>query len=164
MFGSAYAQPSFTIGLGINKGVFAAEGKEKNNDEAGSLQSTTTEYGAFEDSYPSIYVEVGNDVGSIGISLQDDLDTPQNVNERGAGPSDDTSPTSKVSGSFEDVITVYGLVNMPFNLYAKAGVVMGDIISNETQKSGNTYGNADLEGYVIGFGYQHEAAQANIRF
>ena len=164
MFGSAYAQPSFTIGLGMNQGVFAAEGKETNNDEGGSVQSTTTEYGAFKDSYPSLYLEVGNDQASIGIALQNDLDTPQNINERGAGPSNDSNPTSKVSGSFEDVITVYGLVNMPYNLYAKAGIVMGDIISNETQKSGNSYGNADLDGYVIGFGYQHEADQANIRF
>lgn len=153
----------FTIGLGLNKGVFAAEGVEKNNDESGSLAATTKEYGAFEDSYPSIYVEVGNDIGSLGIALQNDIDTPQNVNERGAAPSNDADPTSKVAASFEDVFTIYGLINMPFNMYAKAGFVTGDIISNETQKSGNKYGNADLEGYVLGFGYQHEAEQVNFR-
>ena len=38
---SAYAQPSFTLGVGLNKGVFAAEGKEDNFDESGSLNSTT---------------------------------------------------------------------------------------------------------------------------
>ena len=35
---SAYAQPSFTLGVGLNKGVFAAEGKEDNFDESGSLK------------------------------------------------------------------------------------------------------------------------------
>ena len=38
MIGSAYAQPSFTIGLGLNKGVFAAEGREENFDESGLLK------------------------------------------------------------------------------------------------------------------------------
>ena len=161
---SAYAQPSFTLGVGLNKGVFAAEGKEDNFDESGSLASTTVEYGAFEDTYASIYVEMGNEVGSIGLSYQGDVSTPQNVNERGAGPSNDSDPTSKVQVDFEDVITLYGLVNLPMNTYLKAGIVQGDIGINETQKSGNTYADKDLEGYVIGFGYQHEADAANVRF
>ena len=163
-FGSALAQPSFTIGLGLNKGVFAAEGREDNFDESGSLASQTVEYGAFEDTYASVYVEMGNEIGSIGLAYQGDVSTPTNVNERGAGPSDDSDPTSKVSASFDDVITVYGLVNLPMNLYLKAGIVQGDIGVNETQKSGNTYSDQDLEGYVIGFGYQHEADAANVRF
>ena len=158
MIGSAYAQPSYTIGLALNKGVFAAEGKEDNFDESGSLKTTTVEYGAFEDTYASIYLEMGNEVGSIGVSYQDDVSTPTNVNE------DDNSATSTVSASFDDVITVYGLINLPMNTYLKAGIVQGDIAVNETQKSGNTYKDQDLEGYVFGVGYQHEADAANIRF
>jgi len=161
--GSAYAQPSYTIGIGFNKGVFAAEGKEDNFSETGSLASTTTEYGAFEDSYASIYVEVGNETGSIGLAYQDDVSTPTNVNEVGGMPSSN-SATSKVSADFSGVITLYGLVNLPMNTYLKAGIVQGDIAVNETQKSGNTYKDQDLEGYVLGFGYQHEADAANIRF
>ena len=74
------------------------------------------------------------------------------------------SATSKVSADFSGVITFYGLVNLPMNTYLKAGIVQGDIAVNETQKSGNTYKDQDLEGYVLGFGYQHEADAANIRF
>ena len=48
MIGSAYAQPSFTIGLGLNKGVFAAEGREENFDESGTLKTVTEEYGALK--------------------------------------------------------------------------------------------------------------------
>ena len=157
-FTSSNAQPTFTVGLGFNKGVFAAEGKEDNFDESGSLKTTTVEYGAFEDTYASIYLEMGNEVGSIGVSYQDDVSTPTNVNE------DDNSATSTVSASFDDVITVYGLINLPMNTYLKAGIVQGDIAVNETQKSGNTYKDQDLEGYVFGVGYQHEADAANIRF
>ena len=131
---SAYAQPSFTLGVGLNKGVFAAEGKEDNFDEGGSLATTTVEYGAFEDTYASIYLEMGNEVGSIGLSYQDDVSTPTNVNEVGGLPGDN-SATSTVSASFDDVITVYGLINLPMNTYLKAGIVQGDIAVNETQKS-----------------------------
>ena len=163
MIGSAYAQPSYTIGLALNKGVFAAEGREENFDEGGTLKTVTEEYGAFEDSYASIYVEMGNEVGSIGLAYQDDVSTPTNVNEVGGLPGSN-SATSTVSADFSGVITFYGLVNLPMNTYLKAGIVQGDIAINETQKSGNTYKDQDLEGYVLGFGYQHEADAANVRF
>ena len=158
---TALAQPSMTIGVGLNKGVFAAEGKEENFVD-GSLGTTTVEYGAFEDTYGSIYVEFGNETASIGLSYQGDVSTPTNVNEVGGAGSQGT-PTSTVSADFEDVITLYGLVMLPMDLYLKAGIVNGDIQVNEVQKSGNTYPDQDLEGYVVGLGVQKEASGANIR-
>ena len=160
---SVLAQPSVTVGLGINQGVFAAEGSERNFDESGSLKTTTTEYGAFVDSYASVYVEMGNDTASLGLSYQGEVATPTNVNEVGGAPSTN-SATSRVSAEFESVYTVYGLVKLPMNIYAKGGIVRGDIVVNETQKSGNTYKDQDLEGYVLGFGYEHEADAVNVRF
>ena len=116
--GSALAQPSFTVGLGLNHGVFAGEGVERNFND-GTLNTVTKEYGAFVDSYPSIYVEMGNDMGSIGLSYQGDVSTPTNVNEAngdlGGGDANNTS----VSVDFATVYTLYGLVNLPLNLYAK---------------------------------------------
>ena len=158
---TALAQPSMTVGVGLNKGVFAAEGKEENFVD-GSLGTTTVEYGAFEDSYGSIYVEFGNETASIGLSYQDDVSTPTNVNEVG-GAGEQGTPTSTVSADFQDVLTLYGLVMLPKDFYLKAGIVDGDIQVNEVQKSGNTYADQDLEGYVLGFGVQKEASGANIR-
>ena len=158
---TALAQPSMTVGVGLNKGVFAAEGKEENFVD-GSLGTTTVEYGAFEDSYGSIYVEFGNETASIGLSYQDDVSTPTNVNEVG-GAGEQSTPTSTVSAKFQDVLTLYGLVMLPKDFYLKAGIVDGDIQVNEVQKSGNTYADQDLEGYVLGFGVQKEASGANIR-
>ena len=162
--GSALAQPSFTVGLGLNHGVFAGEGSERNFDESGSLKSTTTEYGAFVDSYPSVYVEIGNEVGSIGLSYQGDATTPTNINESNGNDGGSSTATTTVSADFESVTTIYGLINLPLNMYAKAGYVQGDIVLNETQRSGNTYADQDLTGYVLGLGYQHEADAANVRF
>ena len=165
-FGSAIAQPSFTVGLGLNHGVFAGEGREENFDESGSLKSVTEEYGAFTDSFASVYVEMGNETGSIGLSYQGDTSTPRNINEANgpAAVAGENKINTSVSVDFSSVITLYGMVNLPLNLYAKAGYVQGDIEINETQRSGNTYADQDLEGYVLGFGYQHSADAANVRF
>ena len=98
------------------------------------------------------------------IAYQDDVSTPTNVNEANGDDGGTTTATSTVSADFSGVITVYGLVKLPMNTYVKAGIVQGDIAINETQRSGNTYKDQDLEGYVLGFGYQHEADAANVRF
>lgn len=163
--GTAYAQPSLTIGLGYNKGVFAAEGLESNFDEGGTLRSSTKEYGAFEDDFASLYVEMGNDAGSIGLSIQSDVSTPTNVNEANNDRGGDDTATTTVSADFDEVITLYGLVNLPFaGAYIKAGLVQGDISINEAQRSGNKYADQDLEGYVIGFGVQKDLDAASVRF
>ena len=167
-FSNSFAMPTATIGLGINQGVFAAEGKEKNfsgnegSGSAGVLDTTTVEYGAFEDIYPSIYIEGGNETFSLGVSFQADIETPKNINE--ANMPGTGTDTSQVSAEFQDVLTFYGLVRLPYNLYAKAGIVQGDIIINETQRSGNTYPDQDLDGYVVGFGYEHDVNGLGVRF
>lgn len=161
-FGSALAQPSFTIGLGLNHGVFAGEGREENFND-GSLNTVTEEYGAFTDSFASVYVEMGNEVGAIGISYQGEASTPTNINEANGDTGSGVQNNTEVSVDFSSVTTLYGLVNLPMNMYAKVGIVSGDIEINETLRSGNSYADRDLEGYVAGFGYQHEADAANIR-
>ena len=160
---SVLAQPSFTIGVGLNQGVFAAEGKEENFDESGSLKTQTSEYGAFADSYASLYVEMGNETASLGLSYQGDVATPTNINETNGNDGGSSTATSTVSAEFESVYTLYGLVKLPMNIYVKGGIVFGDIVVNETQRSGNTYKDQDLEGYVLGLGYEHEVEAANIR-
>ena len=161
-FGSALAQPSFTVGLGLNHGVFAGEGREENFND-GSLNTVTEEYGAFTDSFASVYVEVGNEVAAIGISYQGEASTPTNINEANGDTGSGVQNNTEVSVDFSSVTTLYGLVNLPMNMYAKVGIVSGDIEINETLRSGNSYADQDLEGYVAGFGYQHEADAANIR-
>ena len=163
-FGTALAQPSFTIGLGLNHGAFAGEGREENFNE-GTLNTVTEEYGAFKDTFASIYAEMGNDVGSLGLSYQGDVATPTNVNEKnGPDVSGETLANTSVSVDFSSVITIYGMINLPLNTYLKAGYVEGDIVINENQRSGNTYADRDLKGYVAGFGYQHEVDAVNVRF
>ena len=145
----------YTVGLGYNQSVFAAEGKEESYTETGTLGETTKEYGAFEETYGSVLAEVGNETGAFGIQYHDTFKTPKNVNEAN-GPAVTGKNTSEVSAEFEHYIQIYGLVRLPIlGMYAKAGLSHADVIVNEQQRSGNTYPNTTIEGYLLGFGFQH---------
>mgnify|MGYP003956178843 CR=1 FL=1 len=166
-FGSAQAV-DVSVGISMNQSVFAATGKEDNYSETGASGGSivTEEYGAFKDSYPSIFVEVGlNESFSIGLSAQSEFGTPENTNERctshkaNCNSAGETTPTSKVSADFESYFTVYGKVNIPLGgLYVKGGLSRVDITVNETQASGNTYPDTDTTGYMVAIGYQFDAA------
>ena len=152
-FSSAQAV-EVTIGAAYNIGVFAAEGKEENYARASnSIDTTTVEYGAFDDSYASVLLEVGNEMGAVGLSWSETLETPNNVNE--AGTPNASTNTSSVNVEFENYVQLYVLARLPLNLYARVGYAESDVLTNETQKSGNTYNDTSIEGYVVGLGYQH---------
>ena len=155
-FGTAQAVDlSFSVGVGMNQSVFAATGKEDNYNETGGAMITTEEYGAFEDTYPSAFVEVNlGDVLSIGASAQGDFSTPTNINDAG---SHSTTAKSTVSVDFEQYFNAYVKVNVPLGgTYIRAGLSRVDIKTKETQGSGNSYPDTDTSGHMVAIGYQHE--------
>jgi len=155
-FSSAQAI-EFTIGAGYNLGVFAAEGKEENYARASnSIDETTVEYGAFDDSYASVLLEMGNEMGAIGLAWHETLQTPSNVNEAGwTGAA--AGNTSSVSVDFENYVQLYALARLPLNFYARVGYAEADVKTKETQKSGNSYPDTDIDGMIVSLGYQHNA-------
>ena len=65
---SASLTPS--IGISGNMAGFAAHGSETNFDERGAKRNSNDEYGAFADSYASIFLELGvGEVFSIGLDF-----------------------------------------------------------------------------------------------
>ena len=100
-----------------------------------------------------------NDQISLGLSYQGGFETPSNTND-GKG-----TATSIVQVDFEDFYSVYAKLNVPLGgLYLKAGISTVEAITNETQRSGNTYPNASLDGVVVGIGYEHATdAGVNLR-
>ena len=157
---------SLSVGVSASQGAFAAEGQERNFDESGALRTVTEEYGAFTDSFGSVFVEVGlNDVISVGVDyVPSDIATPENQSREGSGTSAAASSaggnnpgSSKVSVNFENLTTVYLKANLPLGgTYLKAGFHETDVIVNETMSSGNTYKDTTTEGYSAGLGYAHE--------
>ena len=159
---SASLTPS--IGISYNKSGFAGEGNERNFDEAGATKSTTSDYGAFEDDYNSVFVELQmGDILSLGIDyVPGDIASPENHSREGSSTTADTVDpgNSKVQVDFSRMTTIYARANIPFlgGAYVKAGWHEVDVIVNESMNSGNTYADADTNGYTVGIGYNQEIA------
>ena len=158
IFSFSAANAEVTFGISMNKGGFAAEGKERNYDYAGSLEKTTIEYGAFTDDFGSIFAEIGNGILGIGINyVPSAISTPQNINTQVQG-TDGTSSDTVVSADFEDWTTMYVIAKLPrFGVYLKAGMATVDINVKESGDVG-TYGNTDSDGTMVGIGVEREFA------
>ena len=141
-----------SIGVSGNMAAYAATGIERNFNEAGTaVDETTTEYGAFKENYPSIFVEVGlNDAVSLGVDyVPTTIKTPENVSNINEGNS------NTVRAEIEQYTTIYAKVNIPLGgLYAKVGYAMFDVTSIET--NANSYGDDSSNGYTLGLGYNHD--------
>ena len=143
--------PSF--GISGNTAAYAATGIEKNFNEAGTAVDTTTEeYGAFQEDYASIFVEMGlTDAISLGIDyVPMVIETPTNTSRDGAN-------ANTVRAEIENLTTIYAKLNVPLGgTYIKLGYSHADITSIETMSSSNPYGNDTTQGPTVGLGYNHE--------
>lgn len=155
---SAYAVAISDLSLGVsaNQGVYIGDGKEENYTHTGTLELTTEKHGqAFEDAYPSIFVEYNaNDNVAIGLSyVFESIETPQHIND---GEGGDNQTDIKVSAKFDDLMSLYVLGKTDFGIYGKVGVSQMDIqISSE---NAGTYPNpGNTNGWEVAFGYEHEA-------
>ena len=164
---SAYAAPSFSVGVSANYGVFAATGKQSEYSETGTLPQITEEYGAFAESYGSIFVELDvNDTVSIGLDyVPSAIVTPENVNSPGLGTGTTSAgDTSKVHVDIVDLTTLYAIARLPVGgLYAKVGISTMDVETNETQRSGNTYPDTESDGVMVALGLERDLGEIGIR-
>ena len=162
-FSTAMAEVMFTAGVSMNQSVFAAEGKERNYDYAGSLQKTTVEYGAFEEKYASMFVEIGNGTVGVGFSyVPGEIETPQNTNTQ-VQITNGSSTDENVKASFESLTTVYLIGRLPvWGLYAKAGISQVDVDITEDHASAN-YADTDTDGFTIGFGIEKDVGGLSVR-
>ena len=157
---SAGLSPS--VGVSLNASAFAGQGTEKNYDEAGTFNDSTTEYGAFAEEFGSVFVELGlGDNFSIGLDhVPGSIESPKNFSREGTkGSSDTMNPDqSSVQVDFEELTTIYLKANVPMlgGTYIKAGIAQVDIKVNESMASGNTYADKSTDGYVAAIGYNFD--------
>ena len=162
-FSTAMADVMVSAGLSYNQSVFAAEGRERNYDYQGTIFTDIKEYGAFEDSYTSIFAEIGN--GTIGVGLSyvpQGIETPTNSSEQ-VQSSNATSSTETVKAEFKDLTTLYAIARLPvWGIYLKAGISQVDVDVTETNASAN-YQDTDTDGYTIGIGIEKDLGGVGIR-
>lgn len=157
----ASAELGINVGLSGQLGLYAAtatEFDEGTNGTTSGPDETNKESEFLGLGYGSVFIE--KTLGQyllVGIDyVPSALETETSetiVDDRGGGSSS-TRQTNKVQVDFEDLTTYYIGLNLgDSGAYVKAGIVTVDVITNESLGTGSTYGNTDLDGTLIGLGY-----------
>ncbi len=139
-------QTGGAIGVSMSKQGFGAFGKETNGT------TVTEEYGAFGDTYASVFAEFsfGNGL-SLGVEYTPGtISTPTNTNVQqngstgGAKTVDEgnttggTAATNTVQADFEDITTFYLLWLSDVGLYSKIGYSHVDVATKESLGTGGS--------------------------
>jgi len=158
----------FSMGVTVTGGVFEADGASEIFSGDHSSNTTTakvTKNSASEGedaeaavAMGSIFFEINaNDKVSLGVNYVPhsmDSETTENIqNLHKTANGEDSESRNTVKVSFEDLTTVYALLNLNDNVYAKVGYVEVELITDENLQTGGAYGNTDLDGYTIALGY-----------
>ena len=158
-FTSANAELGVNIGISGQLGLFAASATETDKGTHGTTTDSTetnseSEYLGI--GWGSVFIEKTLGRAFIGVDyVPSALETETKEERRNDKTTSDTRTvkTNKIQVDFEDLTTVYLGINITDNLYAKAGMMTVDVLTNETLGTGSTYGNTDLDGTTFGVGY-----------
>ena len=140
------------IGVSAAYTMFDSSGTETTKS-SGEKNSTSKEEDVV---VPSIFFEIANDRGlALGVDY-----VPADA-ELGTGTGDDddaeTSGANKASAEVTGHLTIYGLLPLGGSgAYAKLGIARASIDTTENLATGTTYGNADVDGVIVGLGFSRD--------
>lgn len=162
-FSTASAEVGMNVGISGQMGLFAASATELDKGTHGTTtdgNETNRESDFIGLGYYSVFLEKEfGDRVFIGIDyVPDALETETNETVVGDKTTTDTETkkTNTVQVDFDDLTTIYLGINISEGMYIKAGAINVDITTNEKLATGSTYGNADMQGTMIGFGWNAE--------
>jgi hypothetical protein len=172
LFGfNAYAEKGINVGLSLSAGVFKVDGAKEtfSGSHSSGAGSTVTKNATDEGENAeglfgigSIFVEKSlGDRFSVGLDYVPtalESETTENVQTtfnttHGAAL---TSVTNTVQVDFEDLTTLYAMININENVYLKAGYMQVDVQTNETLGTGSSYGYTKLDGTMFALGYSRD--------
>ncbi len=107
--------------------------------------------------YASVFVEAMMGPLFIGLDyVPSSLETEETSSEVDDKTTSATSSnvTNKVRVEFEDITTLYAGLRWD-NVFVKVGSVSVELITHESLGTGSTYGDASLQGALIGAGVDH---------
>ena len=161
------------VGLTLGQGVWAATGEETNLDNVSTSTGDNGSnsglkdrkgHGAFVETVGSIFAEYDHGPISIGIQLNNDVDTPEATNIQQADASGSTQNTNTVSATFSKEKMLYAIVDVPFGgLYLKAAISEVDVKTQEQLGTGGNYPDTNTDGFHVGIGIERELGAVGIR-
>ena len=156
------AQAEMRAGLSLSAGVFEVDGASEkfsgsHSSGAGSTvtKNTSAEGDEAEGLFGigSIFVEKSFGKFALGLDYVPlSLESETTENTQTTSTSSATG-VNKVQIDFENLMTVYGTIALNDNVYAKAGYMEVDVVTNEVLATGGAYGDTSLDGFVVGLGY-----------
>ena len=160
----ASAELGINVGISGQLGLFAATATEFDEGTNGTTtgpDETNKESEFLGLGYGSLFIEktLGNYllVGIDYVPSALETETSETVVDDMGATVTSSRKTNKVQVDFEDLTTYYIALNLGNSgVYAKAGIVKVDVVTNENLGTGSTYGNTDLDGNLFGLGY-HKA-------
>ena len=166
---AAKAIEGVNIGVSVMGGVFEAKGAKEMFKGAhsgvgspGDLTQSTSGSDEAKGDFVlgSLFIEktIGDKfaIGFDYVPMSAETETTENIQTDKTTTDTSTSRTNTVQVDFEDLMTIYGTLSFTDNVYAKIGYSEVDAVTNEKLATGGSYGNATLEGYVIGLGYNRD--------
>ena len=126
-----------------------ADGKETMKDSAKEHPTEASADGII----PSIFAELAADNGfGLGIEyVPGKADMSNDVRSR-ADDDFDTTGGNKASAEIDGLTTVYLIKTFESGFFVKAGRTSTTVNTKEVLSTGSTYGNADIDGTVLGLG------------
>ena len=156
------AQAEMRAGLSLSAGVFEVDGaseKFSGSHSSGAGSTVTKNTSADGDEAEglfgigSIFVEKSFGKFALGLDYVPlSLESETTENTQTTSTSSATG-VNKVQIDFENMMTVYGTIALNDNVYAKAGYMEVDVVTNEVLATGGAYGDTSLDGFVVGLGY-----------
>ena len=159
MFIAASAYAEKRIGVSVAYTMFDSSGTEETKS-SGEKNSTSVEEDVI---VPAIFFEIANDNGiALGIDYTPaDSELGSGKNSRTDTDTDDASDSAgdnDASAELSGHYTLYGLLPVGSRgAYLKAGVAHASIDTTETLATGTEYGNADVNGILVGLGFNRES-------
>ena len=98
-------------------------------------------------------------IGLDYVPMSMESETTENVQNTGAYPGSNVTNTVQVD--FEDLTTIYGLMAVNENVYLKVGMMTVDVKTNESLGTGGSYGDTNLDGRMIGIGYDRDLSNGS---
>jgi len=155
LFLSANAFAGMNIGISGAFTALSSEGTETTKSSEEKNNGSKDE----DVVVPSLFVEY---VADSGLAIGIDFVPGEAELGDGTGSDDDaeTSGANKASAELSGHTTIYALMPLGSGgAYFKGGVAIASVDTTETLATGTTYGNEDVDGIMVGVGFQKDGDQ-----
>ena len=157
---SAFSADGIGIGVALSGARISATGTETEGTKtaAGEVNATgvknNTAIGSIFAEYTKGWLTVGLDYVPVDADVSDKTKTRNDteLSVMGGTVHTSTARTQSAQAQISDHLTAY--VEVGSAAYLKAGYVQVTVDTQESLGTGSTYGNADLNGVLLGVGYK----------